>query len=280
MWDSDSFLAGQLRRADDWRALLQPAFFDWLFRRRATALALKREHVLCIGDSHTQVLRHVSMPGVWFRVKSIEGATASGLPNPKSKTGALHSFNRALERAKPWHQVLVQLGEVNCGFVIWYRAQRHGLSVEEQFTQTISSYKTFISEVVGMGFRRTIVLSVPLPTISDDGAKWGKVARLRESVTATQAERTDLTVRFNTELDERCGTIGASFLDVTSGHMDPATGLVAPRFVRESDDHHLADRPYAELISRELAALWGSQADEPADVYSIHGHQGGEGLSA
>lgn len=196
------------------------------------------------------------MPGVWFRVKSIEGATASGLPNPKSKTGAQQAFARALGRARPWHQVLVQLGEVDCGFVIWYRAGRHGLSVEEQFTQTVGAYEAFIAKVLAMGFRRTIVLSVPLPTISDDGVKWGKVARLRESVTASQAERTRLTVRFNAELSERCRALGASFVDVTSGHTDRATGLVSARFVRESDDHHLADGPYSELISSRLAALW------------------------
>ena len=252
----------QLRRADDWRAALQPALVDWLFRRRVVSTVLNREHVLCIGDSHVQVLRHVSMPCVWFRVKSIEGATASGLPNPKSKTGAQQAFARALGRARPWQQVLVQLGEVDCGFVIWYRAARHGLSVEEQFTQTIGSYEAFIARIAGMGFHRTIVLSVPLPTISDDGAKWGKVARLRESVTASQAERTRLTARFNAELNERCRALGASFVDVTTGHTDHATGLVASRFVRESDDHHLADAPYAELISSRLAALWGAAGQE------------------
>jgi hypothetical protein len=256
----------QLRRADDWRAALQPELADWLFRRRVVSTMLKREHVLCIGDSHVQVFHHVSMPGVWFRVKSIEGATASGLPNPKSKTGAQQAFARALGRARPWQQVLVQLGEVDCGFVIWYRAARHGLSVEEQFAQTVGSYEAFIARIAGMGLRRTIVLSVPLPTISDDGVKWGKVARLRESVTASQAERTRLTTRFNAELSERCQALGVAFVDATSGHTDCATGLVASRFVRESDDHHLADEPYAELISSRLAALWdGEPRGEPDD---------------
>ena len=241
------------------RALQAPftAAIDRLFNSRAWARVFRRTHVLCIGDSHVQVMRHVHVRNVWFRVKSLYGATASGVMNPNSATHSLSTFTAQLRRAKPWQAVLLQLGEVDCGFVIWHRAERRGLSVDEQLTYTLDSYSTFIERVVEMGFDRVIVLSAPLPTISDYPSEWGEVANLRSEVKATQVERTSLTLRFNEQLRERCHAMGAAFVDVTNGHYDPSTGLIDRCFLRDThQDHHLADRPYAQLISRELRKMW------------------------
>jgi hypothetical protein len=235
---------------------------DWVFNQRAIARASGDSHVLCLGDSHIKVLRDVSVPGARFRVRVIGGATATGVTNYGSKSGALATFTARLDRAKRWQEILIQLGEVDCGFVIWHRAKRHGLDVEEQLKFTLESYMTFLEQVATMGFRRVIVLSVPLPTIGDSSTEWGKVAYLRQEVTATQRERTALTLRFNQELCRGCKAIGVTFVDVTTGHYDAATGLLDRRFLRSTHvDHHLAAAPYAELISSELRQLWPAGAE-------------------
>jgi hypothetical protein len=233
------------------------AAVDWIFNRRLVAAALRREHVLCLGDSHVEVMGHVRVKRVWFRARAVWGATASGLENPQSSTQATAIFDSVLTRAKPWQEVLLHLGEVDCGFLIWHRARRLDLAVDEQLAYTLDTYGGFISSIVERGFKRVIVVSVPLPTIGDDPAKWGEIANLRKTVTATQRERTELTVRFNAGLRERCRAIGVDFVDATSGHQDPATGLVEASFLRDThQDHHLADGPYSELIARELRGLW------------------------
>jgi hypothetical protein len=233
---------------------------DWLFNRQIYAKLRQRKHVLCIGDSHVEVMCHVRIPGVWFRIQPVVGATASGVMNPNGITHSLSIFTTRLTSAKPWHEVLIQLGEVDCGFVIWHRAQRHGLNVAEQLSYTLDTYTAFIEKVASMGFRKVIVLSAPLPTISDNPLDWGEVANLRAEVTATQLERTTLTLSFNTQLRERCETIdNVGFVDTTTGHLNPATGLVDQRFLSTIlHDHHLEKGPYAQLISRELRRLWSS----------------------
>jgi hypothetical protein len=234
------------------------AFAAWLFDRRLAAWMLRRDHVLCLGDSHIEVLRHVRVRGVWFRVRSVTGATASGILNPQSSTQSLIAFSTRLARARHWQQILIQLGEVDCGFLIWHRAKRRGLSAEEQLTRTLDSYVAYLQQVLSKGFSRVVVLSVPLPTIDDLPSEWGgEVANLRKEITASKAERTDLTLRFNEELRRRCEAIGATYVDATTGHLDPATGLIDPRFVRKTRmNHHLEDGPYAELLSTELARIW------------------------
>jgi hypothetical protein len=58
-------------------------------------------------------------------------------------------------------------------------------------------------------------------------------------------------------LQKRCEANGVEFVDVTSGHFDASTGLIDQRFVRKvNPDNHLADGPYAQLISKELRELW------------------------
>jgi hypothetical protein len=240
------------------RKAIRDRFDAWLFNRRILARALKRDHVICLGDSHVGILRHVRVPGVWFRVRVVGGATASGVLNPDTVTRAHTIFTERLRDAKPWQQVLLQLGEVDCGFVIWHRAQRHGLTVDEQLTYTLDSYTTFIETITKMGFRRVIVLSIPLPTIGDLRSGWeGWVASARKEVEATKVERTELTLRYNAEMQRRCNSLGATFVDVTTGHLDPDTGLVDERFLRATNlNHHLAKAPYRQLISDELRRLW------------------------
>ena len=246
------------------------AAVDWAFRRRALALLLHRDHVLCLGDSHVAVMNHVRVPGVWFRAKPVSGATASGVRNPQSTSQAMATFEKLLAHAPRWQEILLDLGEVDCGFLIWHRAKRRGLGVEEQLEHTLDTYAAFIADVAARGFKRTSVLSVALPTIGDDPSEWGEVASLRRVVTASQSERTELTLRYNELLRDRCDALGVPFIDATSGHRNPVSGLVDASFLRDSHhDHHLADGPYSRLIERELRPLWGARgagrAAPPAD---------------
>jgi hypothetical protein len=232
-------------------------FWDWVINRRAICLALRRDVVLCIGDSHVAVFADVEIPGVWFRPYVIGGATASGILNPNSQTESFKLITARLERARHYQQILLLLGEVDCNYLIWHRAQRIGLSVEEQLNLTLSSYTGMIDRIVRQGFSRVLVLSAPLPAIRDSTIAEGRIARLRSQVKVSRLERTELTQRFNRELERRCHEIGAVFVDVTSAQLDPRTGVIDPRFVRENPGNiHLARGPYSKLISDQLQRLF------------------------
>ena len=225
------------------------------FNLRSYARLRGREHVLCIGDSHVWIMHKVTVPGAWFWIEGVEGATASGVLNPNSETHSRQIFMHSLQNGRRWQHVLLELGEVDCGFVIWRRSEREGVSVEVQLETTLDAYETFIGQVLAMGYTHVTVMSAPLPTI-DDPSQWaGRVANARREVKATQLERTQLTLRYNEELARRCAALGVAFLDVTSEQLDPETGLIRARFMPPTKtDHHLAMRPFAELIASRLAA--------------------------
>jgi hypothetical protein len=85
---------------------------------------------LCCGDSHTKVFEYCNQKTrrFLFDICIVEGATAQGAVNPNSKTDALKIFTNKIANTKS-DKLLIMLGEVDCGFVIWVRSKRYNISV-------------------------------------------------------------------------------------------------------------------------------------------------------
>lgn len=227
-----------------------------------TAAAPGRRTLLFLGDSHLRPPRYAFERG-WFAPHQasfvlVGGATAVGLRHPTSKTLALAKYREALTPFQPDVVPVLHLGEVDCGFVIWHRAQQYGETIEEQLDAALKAYLAFIDETAAAGYRDLIVTSATLPTLKD-GQLDGEVAHLRRSVTATQVERTALTDRYNTHLKREVEARRLAFVDFTPTLADPRTGLIRDDF-RHADpkDHHLdpdlGGRMWAEGVMAALAA--------------------------
>lgn len=216
----------------------------------------RRPHILGLGDSHAQSIGRAAKRLDWPRsILSVAGATARGLRNPDSKTNALVLFEERCARSKSWQQLVFLLGRVDCGFVIWYRAQKYGVGVEDELSYSLAAYTDLIARNVASHTKAPIVLSVPPPTIRD-GEVAGEVASARREVTASQRERTDLTFEYNERLSAACDRIGARYLDVTTATIDPATRLVRDEFRHpDAGNIHLHPIKYAALIAAALADL-------------------------
>jgi hypothetical protein len=208
-----------------------------------------RQNVLVIGDSHTGVFRGAAIrahfPLTAFKVVSVVGATASGLQNPNSKTQALPTFMDCIERTPEAQKVIILLGEVDAGFVIWYRAQKYGTSVEEMLEKALFSYQEFLLKFSDQ--RQLICMSAPLPTIKD-GQAWGKVANLRKAVKATQEARTQLTLKFNQRMKAFCQEHEIEYLDFDQASLG-ADGIVEHRLLnKHPTDHHYDYDAYRKMI--------------------------------
>ncbi|MFZ5619808.1 MAG: SGNH/GDSL hydrolase family protein [Pseudomonadota bacterium] len=218
--------------------------------------AIAFTETLVLGDSHVHIYEHwylmLAFPFRYFDVCGVVGATASGLENPNSKTQAYATYRAALRRRK-YQEIIVMLGEVDTGFVIWYRAKKYGASVDAMFGQAVDRYCAFLRELVGYG--KVIVMSCPLPTIPDDNA-WGDVANLRKDVDTSQQERTNLALRFNRAIAEYCEAEGICFISLDEASLGD-DGLVKRALLnRNPADHHYAKLPYARLIARHLSPLF------------------------
>ncbi len=211
------------------------------------------EEVLVLGDSHAAVFGHPLLRrNLWqsyLNVVSVGAATASGLENPNSKTQAFQKFDRALEttRAK---KVIVMLGEVDTGFVIWYRAAKYGVPVGDALAKTLTTYKQFLQKIKARGLL-PICVSTPLPTIQD-GNDWGEIANQRRSVTATQQERTELTLKFNREMERFCSAEDVAYLNLDDASLGDDGLVKAGLLNKNALDHHYDRRVFAELLSKPV----------------------------
>jgi hypothetical protein len=230
--------------------------FDPIFSGRIVGALSSREQVWCLGDSHIGAFRMVRLPGVWFRVVGVRGATASDLRNPQSQIHAHDVFRDVLRRASHRQHVLVCLGEADCGFLIWHRAEKHEGSVSGLLQETVEQYMNFLMELRDQGFRTVTAMSPPMQTVADYQVAWrDKTAHLRSAITAPMRARTELTLEFNAKVQERCREAGIRFVDISKPQLDPATGLVAKHLVDpRGRDHHMRLGPYAELLQAELRA--------------------------
>ena len=220
------------------------------FDMRLIQRLIARKRVLVIGDSHAEVFlskRFVySFPNIFFDICSVGGATISGLSNPNSKTNAHRIFTEKLYDDKKKDAVIILLGEVDTGFVIWYRAHKYREPIEKMLAKALVNYFSLIDKVSEK--YKTIIISAPLPTIPDGDVK-GEVANLRREVKASQKERTKLTLKFNSEVKRYClGRKNTEFID-----LDPVSlgknGLVQERLLNKNRaDHHYDKDAYAKLL--------------------------------
>jgi len=220
-----------------------------------------RRHIyaICLGDSHIKIFSKIdrdrSIPGMYFETIAVPGATARGLLNPNSRTDALQIFRRRIESAKPWQYLFFQLGEVDCGFLIWYCAQKYKISIKDALETSILNYCNFLEWIRARNFDNIYILSVPLPTIPD-GVNWGEVANARREVKASQLERTALTLEYNDRLKQECEKRGFCFIDITSEQLNPETQIIDTRFVNSDIlDHHLNPIAYSVSIVKILKNL-------------------------
>jgi hypothetical protein len=210
-----------------------------------------------VGDSHIQYFSEVARKGHFLPRRSlfceVGGATAVGMTNPMTLTNAVGQYREMLATLARPSIVVVQLGEVDCGFVIWYRAEKYGETIATQMRKSIASYRQFVEELLVLG-HTPIITGATLPTLRDTDT--GAVAAMRKEITASQIERTRLTLNYNEQLAALAASLGVIYLDVTRHMLDHATGLIRDVFRNaDPEDHHLDLQAATEIWARELAPV-------------------------
>lgn len=235
--------------------------------KKRIVLAVKRrlwEEILVLGDSHTSIFLHSNIrrafPKSFFNVINVGGATASGLPNPNSKSQAARQFTDALADTTA-RRMIAMLGEVDTGFIIWFRAAKYGEPVERVMEQAVANYTAFLTDLRARA-DSLLCVSTPLPTIRD-GTEWGEVATARKEVTASQRERTELTLRFNASIRSFCENHDIGYVDLDPQSLG-SDGVVRPDLLNpDPNDHHYAPDAYSKILLKPLMEKLGPSIVAP-----------------
>ena len=210
-----------------------------------------------LGDSHTRYFLFLQnsypLRSTYLRVFNITGATASGLSNPHSKTRAAMAFGFLLRRLDSSQSLLMQLGEVDCGFAIWIRATKYGTRAEDELERAFDHYMNSVTKARALGFDKIFIATVSPPTIEDWGLWRGPIGHMRRQVAAGMVERSQLTRLFNQLLREGAAEFGYNFLDVEGLFTDLQTSLVRPElFSERPGDLHLSNEKAAKIFREAL----------------------------
>jgi len=237
--------------------------------RRWRCRFLGGHRILVLGDSHAGVFEylfdHDLLPPHLLNCDIVGGATAYGLNNDHSVTGAFLKYQHALRRFFEYDVVIVMLGEVDCSFALWHRASQRGEPVAAQIPRAIQG----ICRLLDWGQaeypqRRFVLAGSILPTIKDYQITEQEFA-LRRQNPMTQRERTALVLRFNEALAELAALRRLPYIDITAETLDSASGVVGDQFlVEQGIDHHQSQARTAPLwtarLERVLAGIDGERA--------------------
>jgi hypothetical protein len=214
--------------------------------------------ILVLGDSHCGIFEYCFDQGLLVphlvNCEIVAGATAYGLNNDVSQTGAWQKFERALRRFAHFDVVVLMLGECDCSFALPKKAERLNVSPESLIDQSLAGLRRLVVKVRGdtaAPGRRIILVGAILPTI-DDGAAASQENVLRREIRTSQAERTRLVLSFNEKLRQLADDMQVGYFDLTAQTMNPETGLVDRRYVASAEDHHLSHPASAPLWARGL----------------------------
>lgn len=214
-----------------------------------------KTEILVLGDSHSRAFNFIKdrLPDIIFRVGAVGGATASGLANPDANTQARRKYFTWLDKFKHIETVIFHLGEIDCGYVIWWRVQKYAESIEAMFQLAVNAYTDLI-EAVLFRDKRVIVMSAPLPTIRD-GAPMGEVASARKEVTASLFERTQLTVLFNLCVQKWCQVRGVEYINLDLDLISEFGTVDEAHINPDPVNHHYRHGPYADLLAERLKGV-------------------------
>ena len=220
-------------------------------------------NILFFGDSHTR--RYITHGAnkiqneIKFDVCAVGGATAQGAVNPHSKTKALSIYRKTLERKKnnDYDYFGIMLGEVDCGFVIWYRAKKYNKSIQEQTMLAVNNLEEFLKNNVEKVFSedKIVVVGATLPNIKDNTDK-KFLHGARSEVDASLQERIDCTFEYNKQLSIMAENNNYQYFDITKETFDQENYCVFPQFLNKDPyDHHFDSKSVAPLFVDKFKKL-------------------------
>jgi len=223
--------------------------------------------ILVIGDSHSEVFRYIDTNNKDYffpYVCTVAGATAQGAVNMNSKTNALKIFQNLIEKyGKKTNKLIIMLGEVDCGFLIWARAKRLGISVDEQIELSLKNLFTFIHNTLENNnndyTKKDIMVAGSILPVIEDNTALKHINGGRAEADVSQEIRTKKTLEYNNRLQEICFKNGYNYIDITKYTLG-TDGLIDTYYTRKENefygdlDHH--------LDSNKTNSLWQGEIEE------------------
>eukprot|EP01083_Nonionella_stella_P133389 405524_1 len=235
---------------------------------------------LCVaGDSHTAFWGVASRFYINTKVARIRisGMSAQGLSNTKSHSQSsksiLSGFNKCHDGNTGY--LVIQIGQVDIDYVWYFRQMKYKntLHFDDQIEMSINHLLSFLNDNVSKHSNqnvKVIIHGVHPPPLSNEDMKQklyhhftnrGKLSKqyLDDNlVLPSHKERTQMALRFNKRLKQKCDECEGKFVcvDISSEIVDRNTGIVDAKYLKKDEiDIHLNPKSLVPVYHTKFKAL-------------------------
>ena len=216
--------------------------------------------LLVFGDSHARVFGFMKTKINDIDITSfdISESTAIGCLNKKSVSGFFKKFNDFVSKSNDlntYDNILIMLGEIDCGFLIKVMSEKRKTSIEEQLKISTDNLFEFIEKHVCRHFPpEKIIICGSILSVIKDGVVWDDNIRKRNK--STQKEKTDLTIKFNNILKDFSENKNMNYIDITDDTIGE-NGLINDKWLDVDEyEHHLPSNKIWRLWYNKINNLY------------------------
>ena len=197
-----------------------PIFFSLLKELSAAAGKPVPQHWVVIGCSHVRYFRYIQVNQprffdgrVHLECYEFAGATAYGLGNPASDSGALKATRELQPRIALADRVLIYFGEIDCRRAAWKAAVTSGRSIDETIAESVAHLKTYIEREI-LPHNKTVLLLGPKPQIIGDDDFYKNALEDERTIFKPLEEREKVALGFNRQLGTVAGKLKIDYADI------------------------------------------------------------------
>jgi hypothetical protein len=150
------------------------------------------------------------------------GATAFGLGNTTSQSGALKGTQQIRQRLANADKVLVYFGEIDCRRAAWKAAAISCRTIEETIDESVQHLEAYVSRDILPHTRKVVLLGAKPQIIQDDDFYRGSLEDERIVFKPLQ-ERERITLRFNAGVKAVSERLGLVYADIDHVLADDAS---------------------------------------------------------
>lgn len=197
-----------------------PEYFNLV---RETARASGKpvpERWIVIGCSHVRYFRYMQANQAKFFGGAVHlecheygGATAFGLGNAASQSGALKGTQQIRQHLGQADRVLIYFGEIDCRRAAWKAAAVSGRPIEETIDEAVQHLEAYVSREILPHTRKVLLLGAKPQIILDED--FYRNAQVDERIVFKPLpERERITLRFNGGVKAVSEKLGVAYADI------------------------------------------------------------------
>jgi len=198
-------------------------------------------NIFVVGDSHVEKWIHTNRTKSskeYFNIIGINGhpgKTAQGMSKQSNKNLMTLAISKHVNEIDC---LIIELGEVDCGYTIWSRINRHNTTIQEEIEFATTKLMDLAKFAKKFGVKKVMLLGPIVPLVKEYGKDTPKALWKRKEIDATHKERTQLVIDFNLTLKQKSKNNKFLYVDINDILLDPNTGVAREKY-QNKINHHL-----------------------------------------